>query len=75
MTREELLQTVDSFRIDRFYVIDHGYGDYELRFGDNDPYVEIQKLNLEVETLRRQFRFAMAIAFGVPTDRAEELIE
>jgi len=75
MTRDELFRTVDTYNITSFHARDCGYGDFELRFGDDDPLLEIEKLKLEIETLKRQFRFAMAIAFGVPTDRAEELIE
>ena len=74
MTRQEVFSAVETFGIKDFYVKHVGEDDYELLFGEDDPHEIIRKQRMEIDTLRRQFRYAMAAAYGVPFDREEELI-
>ena len=74
MTRQEVFRAVETFDIKDFYVKRVGEDDYELLFGEDDPYEIIRKQQMEINTLQRQFRYAMAAAYGVPFDKAEELI-
>lgn len=74
MTRQEMQEVIATYRIRSYYVIENDDGGVTLRFGDDDPMVRIHALEMENMLLRDQLRCAMAIAFGIPYDKTEDLI-
>lgn len=75
MTRQEMQEVIATYRIRSYYVIENDDGNVTLQFGEDDPMVRVHALELENMLLRDQLRCAMAIAFGVPYDKAEDLIQ
>lgn len=74
MTRQEMQEVIATYRIRSYYVVEHDDGSVTLQFGDDDPMARIHALEMENMLLRDQLRCAMAIAFGVPYDKTEDLI-
>lgn len=74
MKRKDVFQYIQSFDLDEFYVRKVGDDDYEIFFGDDIKKVVSNQQQMEIDLLRSQLRYAMAVAYGVPFDKAEELI-
>lgn len=74
MTRAEAFKHIETYDIKNCYIKAVGADDYDVLYGDDDPFEIIRKQKMEIDLLKQQFRYAMAAAYGVPFDRAEELI-
>lgn len=74
MTRQEMQKVIATYRIRSYYVIENDDGSFTLQFGDDDPMARVHALELENMLLRDQLRCAMAIAFGIPYEKTEDLI-
>ena len=75
MTKEQMLETIDRYQIKNYYVSEDENGDFTLRFGDDDPLKEIEKLKMDNTVIKTQVKYLMSIMFKIPYDKTEELIK
>ena len=75
MTKEKMLETIESFQIKNYYVSEAEDGDITLRFGEDDPMLEIERLKMDNSVLKSQVRYLMSVLHNIPYEQVEELIQ
>lgn len=75
MTKAEMHEAINTYHIASYYVREHEDGSVDFMFGDEDPMKKIEDLKLENALLKDQLRCMATIAYGIPYDKAEELIK
>lgn len=74
MTKSEMLDAIQTYGIMSYHVTENEDGSVVLLFGEEDPIRKMRTLELENQYLRGQVKLLGSIAFGIPPDKAEELI-
>jgi len=75
MTKEEMLRTIETYQIKSYHVTENVDGTVVLAFGEDDPIHRCRQLEVENRYLKDQAKMLASIAFGIPLDKAEELVK